>query len=173
MKRASDMQPCKKPSILSMKLFNRFPYIALVAALSFGSSQAQISGRAWLDVASEQPNTLGAGSVQVKAYDGQGKLVASGYTDVQGHYKLDITSGKRVRIEFSTLPEGMQPASGSSKVQFATAPAEVSLGLYNPARFTGKNPRAMQAVYALGSWPIRAWIPYRPWSAMPRVRVTA
>ncbi len=115
---------------------------------------AQITGHAWQDVNTDgivDATEAMQAQVSVAAYDGLGKLVTSTVTDVNGAYNLDVAPGRRVRLSFGNLPEGMVPASGHSNTQFATAPAQFSLALYNPARFTGAKPRAVQAVYGLGS----------------------
>lgn len=128
----------------------------LVLAMWLGhvNAVAQISGHAWQDINGNgivDSSEFLQGKVAVEAYDGLGKLLASSATDAKGAYTLDIPAGRRVRVSFSNLPEGFVPSLGSSTTYFATAPAQIQLPLYNPSRFTGTKPRAIQAVYALGS----------------------
>lgn len=71
--------------------------------------------------------------------------------NVVGEQQSVAVPGQRIRVEFTNLPEGYYPLPGESTVQFVTAPAEVSLKLYNPSQYTGKTPTAVQAVYGRGA----------------------
>lgn len=90
--------------------------------------------------------------IRVLGYDAfSNRVLASSSADSTGRYGLDVPRSIQVRIEFTNLPEGYHPLPGESTVQFITAPAEVSLKIYNPSQYTGKNPTAVQAVYGRGA----------------------
>ncbi|CAG5003322.1 hypothetical protein DYBT9275_03127 [Dyadobacter sp. CECT 9275] len=128
--------------------------VLLAAGLPQIHSIAQITGQTWQDVNFNgvlDDTEATQAQVNVTAYDGQGKLITSAVTDGNGAYVLDVPPGQRVRLNFINLPEGMVPVAGNSQILFATAPAQISLPFYNPTRFAGSKPRAVQAVYGLGN----------------------
>lgn len=118
-----------------------------VTKLSF----AQISGVIWQD---NNANNIKESSetsqplIQVRAFDTFGNVIDTAVTNTDGLYKLDIPARQRVRLEFSGIPEGYVPAFAKATTQFITSPAEISLGIYHPATFTGNNPMAVQTVFA-------------------------
>lgn len=89
--------------------------------------------------------------IRIHAYNGNGDNITPSVIHKNGHWKLDVYRGHRVRLEFTNLPEGYYPLPGESTVQFVTAPAKVSLKIYNPSQYTGKSPIAVQAVYGRGA----------------------
>ncbi|WP_149240734.1 SdrD B-like domain-containing protein [Dyadobacter sp. 32] len=137
-----------------MKIKYVITLMLTVIGLDHQNAIAQITGKAWQAFNAKgiiEATEIMQGKVSVEAYDGLGKLVASATTDASGAYVLDVPAGRRLRVSFSNLPEGFVPSAGGSTTYFAAAPAQIQLPLYNPSRFTAAKPRAIQAVYALGS----------------------
>lgn len=147
-----------KPNIVTRQppLPMRHVYLFLLLLLGLSQQgQAQLSGRLWQDVnANGRADTHEppVGSMRVKAYGTAGHLLGETTTDRQGNYHLPLPAGERIRLEFGALPQGLVPAPGQAIVRFLTTPAEASLGLLAPARFTGPGARAVQAVYVNGSY---------------------
>lgn len=133
--------------IRSLKIV-AFAFFIFWTTLSYG----QVTGGVWQDLNADGQRDALEPSVEqiVRAYDGLGKLLAETRTDANGYYTLNIAHGKRVRLEFGTLPKGMYPVLGHSTVQFVTSPAEAMMPVYYPGQFTGIGARAFQSVYGVG-----------------------
>ena len=94
--------------------------------------------------------------ITVTAYDDNGVVVAQDVTNTKGKYLLLVSNGKRVRVEFTTLPDGMFPGfygndSGTS-VQFITSPTcSADFGLMNYSSYCENNPRIVLPCYVSGN----------------------
>lgn len=123
------------------------------------SIQAQISGIAYQDFNTtgiQDQNEKGIKGIIVKAYNRKGESIASSTTDSLGKYSLNVPAGKRVRIEFTNLPDGYvsTPLSFDNfgLTQFVVSPLPKNdLPLYDPDRYDDGFPRAVIASYTLGS----------------------
>ncbi|GLU52685.1 SdrD B-like domain-containing protein [Dyadobacter frigoris] len=136
-----------------MKNFYRLSLQTLTLLFVTQLCFAQISGLTWQDYnansikeSSEKPQA----QIRVKAFDRSGNMISSAVTDASGSYKLDIAGSQHVRVEFSDIPEGYVTALAKATTQFVTSPAEISLGIYHPATFSGDHPFAVQTVFASG-----------------------
>ena len=91
----------------------------------------------------------------VTAYDDNGTAIAQNVTNKRGKYLLLVPNGKKVRLEFTNLPEGMHPGffgnnSGTS-IQFVTSPTcTADFGLMNYSSYCEDNPNIALACYVNG-----------------------
>ncbi len=128
---------------------------AAVLALPAAAGAATVSGSAFEDfndngVRNTTPqNDAGVGGVTVTAFGPGGAVLASGRTAADGRYSLNVPDpAGRVRIEFTDLPAGYQPARHGARsgttVQFADlSGGDVSgldVGVLQPANFCQDNP---------------------------------
>lgn len=98
----------------------------------------------------------GVGGITVTAYGAGGGALASTRTAADGTYALDVPDGVRVRVEFTDLPAGYQPArhgsSSGTTVQFVTGPASnVDVGVLQPANYCQDNPLLAVACQRFGA----------------------
>ncbi len=128
---------------------------AAVLALPAAAGAATVSGSAFEDfndngVRNTTPqNDAGVGGITVTAFGPGGAVLASGRTAADGRYSLNVPDpAGRVRIEFTDLPAGYQPARHGTRsgttVQFADlSGGDVSgldVGVLQPANFCQDNP---------------------------------
>ena len=91
-------------------------------------------------------NEVGVAGVTVTAYDDQGFNQGSTTTAADGAYTLTAGGVGPYRIEFTTLPAGLQPgafgAQSGTTVQFVTGSeaTDINLGLSSPAEYCENNP---------------------------------
>lgn len=135
---------------------------ALLLTLPAVAAAAPISGTAFEDFNdsgtrdSSPAVDSGVGGITVTAYGADGSVVARTTTAADGTYTLDVPDGARVRVEFTDLPAGYQPArhgaSSGTTVQFATGPASnVDIGVLQPANYCQDNPQLALACFQFGA----------------------
>ncbi|ADB50710.1 SdrD B-like domain-containing protein [Conexibacter woesei] len=143
----------------------RAPLIAsaLLLTLPALAAAAPISGTAFEDFNdngtrdSSPAVDSGVGGITVTAYGADGGAVASATTAADGTYTLNVPDGAgRVRVEFTGLPAGYQPArhgtNSGTTVQFATGPASgVDVGVLQPANYCQDNPLLAIACQRFGA----------------------
>ena len=136
---------------------------ALLLTLPALAAAAPISGTAFEDFNDNGTRDSGpavdsgVGGITVTAYGADGAPVASATTAADGTYTLNVPDAAgRVRVEFTGLPAGYQPARHGSRsgttVQFATGPASgVDVGVLQPANFCQDNPLLAIACQRFGA----------------------
>jgi uncharacterized repeat protein (TIGR01451 family) len=140
--------------------------VAAILALPGGAAAATVSGTAFEDfndngVRNSSPQVdSGVGGLTVTAYGPGGAVLASGRTGADGSYSLNVPDpAGRVRIEFTDLPAGYQPArhgdrSGTT-VQFADLSGGdvngLDVGVLQPANFCQDNPSLAVACFQFGA----------------------
>jgi uncharacterized repeat protein (TIGR01451 family) len=97
----------------------------------------------------------GVGGITVTAYAPDGSQVAQTTTAADGTYTLDVPDGTEVRVEFTNLPAGYQPArhgpNSGTTVQYVTGPATgVDVGVLQPGNFCQDNPQLAVACMKFG-----------------------
>ena len=144
------------------------PLLASAALLTLPAlaSAATVSGTAFEDfndngVRNSSPQVdRGVGGITVTAYGPGGAVLASGTTAADGGYSLNVPDpAARVRIEFTGLPAGYQPARHGARsgttVQFADLSrgdvSGVDVGVLQPANFCQDNPQLAIACMEFGS----------------------
>jgi uncharacterized repeat protein (TIGR01451 family) len=128
---------------------------AAAFALPAVASAATVSGTAFEDfndngVRNTAPMVdSGVGGIRVTAYGAGGAVLASGTTAADGGYSLNVPDpAGRVRIEFTDLPAGYQPArhgtNSGTTVQFADLSggnvSGLDVGVLQPANYCQDNP---------------------------------
>lgn len=136
---------------------------ALLLTLPALAAAAPISGTAFEDFNdngtrdSSPAVDSGVGGIAVTAYGADGSAVASTTTTADGTYTLNVPDGAgRVRVEFTGLPAGYQPArhgtNSGTTVQFATGPASnVDVGVLQPVNYCQDNPDLAVACFQFGA----------------------
>jgi uncharacterized repeat protein (TIGR01451 family) len=126
---------------------------AVLLALPAVASAAQITGTAFEDFNDNgSRNTApmvdaGVGGITVTAYRADGSPVGSATTAADGSYTLNVPDGiGEVRVEFTGLPAGYQPArhgaASGTTVQFVNGSASgVDVGVLQPANYCQDNPQ--------------------------------
>jgi uncharacterized repeat protein (TIGR01451 family) len=144
------------------------PLAAAAAALALPgvAAAATVSGTAFEDfndngVRNSSPQVdRGVGGVTVTAYGPGGAVLARGATGADGRYSLNVPDpAGRVRLEFTDLPAGYQPARHGARsgttVQFADlSGGDVSgqdVGVLQPANFCQDNPQLAIACMEFGA----------------------
>jgi hypothetical protein len=98
----------------------------------------------------------GVPGIIVSAYNADGQKIASTITRAQGRYSMYLPENKSYRLEFTRIPDYLQPGAVGNKtnatVAFITAPAgEVNVGLNNPADYCQENPELGTPCYIFGN----------------------
>ncbi|MDW5593827.1 SdrD B-like domain-containing protein [Conexibacter stalactiti] len=139
---------------------------AAVLALPAAASAATVSGAAFEDfndngVRNTSPQVdSGVGGLTVTAYGPGGAVLASGRTAADGTYSLNVPDpAGRVRVEFTDLPAGYQPARHGSRsgttVQFADLSggnvSGLDVGVLQPANYCQDNPQLALACMQFGA----------------------
>lgn len=129
--------------------------VAAALALPAGASAATVTGTAFEDFNDNGARDsapmidAGVGGIAVKAYGAGSAILAQDTTAPDGRFSLDVPDGSgRVRIEFTNLPAGYQPARHGSDsgttVQFVTVGggtvSGVDVGVLRPSQFCQNNP---------------------------------
>jgi uncharacterized repeat protein (TIGR01451 family) len=131
-------------------------------ALPAMASAATVSGTAFEDFNDNgERNSApmvdsGVGGITVKAYRSDGTEVASTTTAADGSYTLNVPDGTgEVRVEFTDLPAGYQPArhgtNSGTTVQFVNGSASnVDVGVLQPFDYCQNNPQLAVACMQFG-----------------------
>jgi uncharacterized repeat protein (TIGR01451 family) len=132
-------------------------------ALPAMASAATVSGTAFEDFNDNgERNSApmvdsGVGGITVKAYRSDGTEVASTTTAADGSYSLNVPDGTgEVRVEFTDLPAGYQPArhgtNSGTTVQFVNGSATgVDVGVLQPFDYCQNNPQLAIACMRFGA----------------------
>lgn len=139
---------------------------AAVLALPGAAAAATVSGTAFEDfndngVRNSSPQVdAGVGGIAVTAYGPGGAVLARGVTGADGRYSLNVPDpAGRVRLEFTGLPTGYQPARHGTRsgttVQFADLSggdaSGVDVGVLQPANYCQDNPNLALACMQFGA----------------------
>jgi uncharacterized repeat protein (TIGR01451 family) len=139
---------------------------AAVLALPAAAGAATVSGTAFEDfndngVRNSAPQVdRGVGGITVTAYGPGGAVLARGTTAADGSYSLNVPDpAARVRLEFTGLPAGYQPARHGARsgttVQFVDLAggdaSGVDVGVLQPANFCQDNPEIAIACAQYGA----------------------
>ncbi len=95
----------------------------------------------------------GVAGITVTAYNASGSAVASAVTDAAGNYTLTgVTDGVPYRLEFTGLPDHMQPGAvgvdSSTNVVFAAgAESTVDFGIFNPRDYCDSSPELCSTIF--------------------------
>jgi hypothetical protein len=97
----------------------------------------------------------GVPGINVSAYDENGFKAASAITGTDGQYDLFLTDNNKYRLEFTSIPDYLQPGAVGNEteatVAFVTAPAsKVNVGLNNPGDYCQENPELGTPCYLFG-----------------------
>ena len=97
----------------------------------------------------------GVPGIAVSAYDDNGFRFGSTTTGVDGQYALYLSANEKYRLEFTSIPDYLQPGAVGNQteatVAFITAPSSnVNVGLNNPADYCQENPELGSACYIFG-----------------------
>ena len=145
------------------------PLVAAAAALALpaAAGAATVSGTAFEDfndngVRNSTPQVdRGVGGITVTAYGPGGAVLASGTTAADGSYSLTVPDpAARVRLEFTDLPAGYQPArhgtASRTTVQFVDlSGGDVTgrdVGVLQPANYCQDNPQLAIACAQYGAF---------------------
>ncbi len=98
----------------------------------------------------------GVPGIIVSAYNADGYRAAYDITDAWGEYNLYLPAGEDYRLEFTGIPDYLQPGAvgndTEATVAFVTAPAAgVNVGLNNPADYCQDNPELGTPCYLFGN----------------------
>ena len=98
----------------------------------------------------------GVPGIIVSAYNADDYRVAYDITDAWGEYNLYLPAGEDYRLEFTGIPDYLQPGAvgndTEATVAFVTAPAAgVNVGLNNPADYCQDNPELGTPCYLFGN----------------------
>jgi hypothetical protein len=97
----------------------------------------------------------GVPGIIVSAYNDSGFKAGSTITGADGQYALYLPANKEYRLEFTSIPDYLQPGAvgkaTDATVAFITAPSSnVDVGLNNPADYCQQNPELGSACYIFG-----------------------
>jgi uncharacterized repeat protein (TIGR01451 family) len=97
----------------------------------------------------------GVPGIAVSAFDDNGSRVGFTLTGVDGKYSLFLPANVKYRLEFTSIPDYLQPGAVGNQteatVAFITAPSSnVNVGLNNPADYCQENPELGSACYIFG-----------------------
>ncbi len=144
---------------MRQNLYTKVLLCYLLILFSF-TLQGQIKGNVYLDSnanTDKNANEKGLADVKIKAFDSKGKIVSETQTDTAGNYLLNVPSGKRVRVEFSNLPDGAYTTptnfQNGTLTQFITSPTKTlnNLGIYFPSMYDNGSARAVAVSYTVGN----------------------
>lgn len=125
----------------------------------YSMANGQISGKIYQDNNGDgqiSSSEKGLADIMVKAFDRKNQVITQTTTDSLGNYLLNITSGKRVRIELENLPDGIfSSPSGpfnSPMVQFVQSPKPANnIGLHYPSNYDNGVSRVAAVSYTIGN----------------------
>lgn len=143
---------------MKLNLYPRVIFL-LLSFIICTQAAAQISGVVYNDVNStnrQDNGEKGMAGINVKAYNRKGELAASAVTDSTGKYQLSIPAGRKVRVEYTNVPNGFVSSGvnflNGGTVQFLTSPkSNINVGIYDPLLFDDGYARVVIASYTLGS----------------------
>jgi hypothetical protein len=146
------------PIIMRQNLYTKVLLCCLISCYSL-FVKGQITGKVFLDNNADSQQNLtekGLADIVVKAYDAKGKVVYETQTDSLGNYSLIISLGKKVRVEFSSVPEGMYNSSSNffngNLTQFIVSPKSANnVGLFTPSLYDNGGARAVSVSYTVGN----------------------
>ncbi|MDX1414747.1 MAG: SdrD B-like domain-containing protein [Candidatus Promineifilaceae bacterium] len=97
----------------------------------------------------------GVPGIIVSAYTNSGYRLDYNITDSQGRYDLALLAGEDYRLEFTGIPDYLQPGvvgnDSEATVAFVTGPTgNVDVGLNNPAQYCQDNPELGTPCYLFG-----------------------
>ncbi len=106
----------------------------------------------------QDPTEPGVGAVAVQLFDAGGSCSAVANSNSSGAYSVDSSacSGTDWRLEFSAIPNGLEPGVRSGATAAGTAVAFVNAGdvanlaLNNPNQFCGPSPQIVTSVFIGG-----------------------
>lgn len=118
----------------------------------------KVSGTVYYDYTANgknEDNDFGIAGITVKAYDNDNVEMATGVTDSNGDYELNMSNGEKARIEFSNLPANynVSPFGNNSKttVAFVESPVcDIDLGLLDDIDYCEEEPLLITPCFVNG-----------------------
>jgi uncharacterized protein YjiK len=97
----------------------------------------------------------GVPGITVSAYNANGIIVASTTTGAQGEYNLVLPGSEGYRLEFTGIPDYLQPGAVGDETEATVAfvsasSSDVNVGLNNPADYCQENPEVATPCYLFG-----------------------
>ena len=120
-------------------------------------STAQVSGNIFLDtngdgkLSVQSKTEKGLSGIRIIAKNNKDEQVAATTSDSYGNYFLDIPTNQRIKVVFEGLDKTQYPTQ-KGLVRFVNSPAkDVSLGLYNPTKYSTDKPNIVIPTYINGN----------------------